>query len=178
MSKNGNKAKVTNHTATSNNKYYITTSCGYGRYIYIATDETNCKLSYIHNVGSLCRDSSNVRKEIIDAALTLCKGAVIINTTIEEVSDWIAENYDVYYYNKVPIGYNSGFQYHICIKNSVNVNAYCKKAVVRIKKAINQQELSVDSIKISKEALSNKLLEKLKLLRRKNDYVNDFINEL
>jgi hypothetical protein len=139
------------------------------RMIYVDSDPTNCKLSYIHNAGTLSYLSDEDKKQIIDFALKHCKGAVILNTTAKAVFDFIVKNYPTYYAENVPIGYNNGYQYHICFKNTVSVSNWCRKPAV-IKKD-SSGKLNITRIRTNLELI-------LKSKRRKNDYVDEFINSL
>src|SRR5690242_14988503 len=97
--------------------------------LYTSGDNTNCKLSYIHGIALLSGVSDDSKKKAINYLLTLLKGAVILNTTSEKMADFIKNNYQVYYFEKVPIGYNSTYQYHMCIMNEQRVNENCKVPV-------------------------------------------------
>ena len=140
----------------------------YGASLSLAADDSNCKLSYIHQAGNLAGVIDKERKEIIDYLLRQSKGCVILNTTQEEVYNFLRETYKTYYAHAVPIGYYDKFQYHICIKNDINPNAYCKDPVV--------EKLVADSI--DKVAIKKQLNTILKSKRRKNDYVDEFIKSL
>lgn len=147
--------------------------------MYISSDITNCKLSYIHGIGAIW--SYTQKEELIVNAikevLYYLKGAVIINTINQKISDIIFKNFDTYYYHKVPIGYGNGYQYHICIKNSSNVNGYCRKPE-------NNTDLTGRSVNISLknnndlDILASKLKEELKKRRRKTDFVDELIESL
>lgn len=140
--------------------------------LYTSNDSTNCKLSYIHGVGYLAVfEKNDDRKMIIDTVLKYLKGCVIINTTDKSVSDWISENYLTYYYQKVPIGYNNKYQYHICIKNNINTNNNCRKPVTDTDLLRKKPFLTKDKIK-------NTLLKVLKDRRRKADYIDEFLTLL
>lgn len=172
------KAGIENVTVNRNTYYRITTSTGRSVRLYYSTDDTNCKLSYIHSVGSLVGMIDNDKKEVIDTILRVSKGAVILNSTKKAITDWIAKNYEVYYYNRVPIGYSNTFQYHICIRNSIMPNPYCLKPTVKITEDINQQEVNSNNLKYNKSSIRNKLKKLLKSLRRKDDYVDSFVDSL
>lgn len=135
--------------------------------IELADDSSNCKLSYIHRVGCLNSFPDKEKKEIIDFALIYSKGCVIINTINKKVALFIKKNYPTYYYQEVPIGYYNGFQYHICIKNSINPNAYCKYPI----KEKNKKGLTKTKV----EKTLRKVLKSKKLSTR---FVNEFIREL
>lgn len=142
----------------------------------IKHDSSNCKLSYIHYLGNIQYFTIDQKKIIIDAALRLCKGCVILNTIskTESESDFIKENYDVYYYHKVPIGYYNGYQYHIAIRNSNNINSSCRKPEENTDLLIKEQPLKNDF----KTFIKEKLLLILKSKRRKSDFVDEFLNTL
>ena len=133
--------------------------------IYVDEDASNCKLSYIHGIGALSGIDDADKKLVINELLRGCKGSVVINTIRESVTDFISKNYPTYYYNKVPVGYTNGYQYHICIKNTININGTCRNP-----------EKSVGTI--DKAAIRTKLLKVLKANKRKTDYVNEFIKSL
>lgn len=95
--------------------------------ITLSGDNSNCKLSYIHEVGNLKYLSDDNKKKVLDFALEYCKGTIFINTTNKEVAEFIRDNYTCYYYYEVPIGYNDGFQYHLNIKNTIKINPNCKE---------------------------------------------------
>lgn len=141
----------------------------------VSGDVSNCKLSYIHRLGSLIGFTANQRKEIVDGVLKVCKGAVIINTTNKTVADWISKNYPTYFYNEVPIGYSNTFQYMLCIKNTIVVNANCREPLEVKPKSI---DVKIDTTALQKEVIKQKLVKVLTEKRRKGDYVDEFINSL
>lgn len=95
--------------------------------IYTAHDPTNCKLSYINGIGSIHGFVKKDKLEILNLILKDLKGSVILNTTNQRVANFIKKNYPTYYYHKVPSGYYGKYQYHICIKNTINVNNNCRE---------------------------------------------------
>lgn len=167
-----NKAKemlIENATMTDTTTYRIKkTSIDYGVNFTVSGDSTNCKLSYIHGIGSL---KGNFKEEeykaVIDTLLYRCKGTVLLNTIVKEVATFIKENYTHYYYQEVPIGYGNGYQYHILIRNDINPNRNCRNPEVK-------NPITSDF----KASIKTKLLETLKKLRRKDDYVDQFVNSL
>lgn len=145
----------------------------------VSGDGSNCKLSYIHSIGSIW-NYTNKEESIVKAikeVLYYLKGAVIINTTNQRISDMIFKNFDTYYYHKVPIGYNNGYQYHICIKNSTSISSYCRKPE-------NNTDLTGNPVNVSLKddndlnILASKLKEELKKRRRKTDFVDELIESL
>lgn len=141
----------------------------------VSGDASNCKLSYIHRLGTLISFNDNQRKEIVNFVLKVCKGAVIINTTNKVVADWISKNYPTYFYNEVPIGYGSSFQYMLCIKNTIVINANCREPLKVKPKSIG---VKIDTTALQKEVIKRKLVLILAEKRRKGDYVDEFINSL
>lgn len=143
--------------------------------IGVSSDPSNCKLSYIHRLGSLIGFKDDQRKEIVNKVLEVCKGAVIINTINKTVADWISKNYPTYFYNEVPIGYNNGFQHMLCIKNTIVTNANCRIPIEIKPKSIDTRISATD---LQKEVIKQKLVKILVEKRRKGDYVDEFINSL
>ncbi len=138
---------------------------GYGYTVYVGSDGTNCKLSYIHGAGNLVNFSAEDLKQAIEACLNQAKGCVILNTTAPAIFKFIKDNYPVYYEHAVPIGYNNGFQYHVCFKNTLKVNLNCR-------------EPNVEKPVFDKASLKQNLYTLLKTKRRKADYVEEFVNSL
>jgi len=104
--------------------------CKDDRYVltlYTSTDPSNCKLSYVNSIGSINQFLKKDKLEILNLLLKDLKGSVIFNTVNKKVADFIARNYPTYYYHKVPTGYYGKYQYHLCIKNTVTVNANCRE---------------------------------------------------
>lgn len=133
--------------------------------VYRSGDYTNCKLSYIHNIGGLQLLTEEEFKMYLDEVLKTCKGMVFMSTTSVTVKEYLNKLYQVYYCIEVPIGYNNGFQYHIGIRNPINVNAHCRIPVPK-------------SVPPSKEELRKKLTDYLTSKRRKTDIVDDVLNLL
>ncbi len=161
--------KAENSTFTNDMVYTFSElkSYSYNLGFRISGDPTNCKLSYIHGIGSLNGVKNNNEKlEILNFLLSKCKGCVIINSTIKSVIEFISDNFPTYYNVEVPIGYNKGYQYHICIKNIVNVNPNCREP----KKVLE--------VVPTREEFSTKLKAILKKYKRKDDYVEEFVNSL
>ena len=133
-----------------------------------AHDPTNCKLSYLHGLGTLglAGVSNEEKLKVINHLLCYCKGTVIINTINKELFNFIKGNFQYYYAEEVPIGYNNSYQYHICIRNLILPNSYCRQPEVKPQPTID------------KEAIKTKLLTLLKKKRRKSDYVQEFIDSL
>ena len=119
-------------------------SAKYGITLYLNSDGTNCKLSYIHGAGVLYGITDEEKKAVIDRMLLDAKGTIVINTTCKEVSQFIEKTYLTYYSHELPIGYHGGYQYHLCIKNTINTNAYCKDPV----KDTVSSDLSKEMVKI------------------------------
>lgn len=144
--------------------FIFTSKNGNSAYLTIATDPSNCKLSYIHSVGTIQRFPDEERKEAIDYLLKYCKGYVILNTIVPEVRNFLIKTYPTYYHHEVPVGYNNGFQYNICIKNTINPNGNCKDPIV--KKVQTKAELRSNLIKV------------LRKHKRKTDWVEEFLQTI
>lgn len=138
-------------------------------------DNSNCKLSYIHNIGWLkhITTKDNERKEIIDKLLEYQKGCVFINTINKDLADFINKTYPTYFYEEVPIGYNGGYQYHICIKNVIKINHYCRTPE---KKSLNKQRNNKGGH--TKTKVEKLLRTHLKQNNQSTRFVNKFIREL
>jgi hypothetical protein len=152
----------------SSYKFTEVNGSNYGVTLYLQDDATNCKLSYIHGAGILYNVSDQIKKQIIDELLKHSKGSVILNTTQKIVTDFIEKNYETYYYHSVPVGYGNAFQYHICFRNNIVINTSCRKPMIE---ATTNSEITKDKVKV-------KLMEVLKMRKRKVDYVEEFINLL
>lgn len=149
----------------------------YRIHLGVGTDPTNCKLSYIHGIGNLAVIKDNKeKKEIIEHLLKKCKGYVIINTTNKEVSDFIFKNFESYYYIKVPVGYNSGYQYNIAIRNHIIPNTHCKAPSKIINNTVTKVNNKVSNIDLNTIKTRLKIL--LRNKRRKDDYVDQFFKDL
>lgn len=149
-----------------------TESTGYGRFVIIDSDTTNCKLSYIHGAGCLSIYKDNQIKESIDILLKYCKGCVILNTTQKKIVEVIQKHYPVYYSHNVPIGYGTNYQYHICFKNTIKENSNCRGPET------NTPAFAASGKTLDIGMITNKLNEILKKKRRKNDFVDEFIKSL
>lgn len=132
----------------------------------ISTDSSNCKLSYIHNLGNLFLIKNDIeKKKIVDNILKQCKGYIIVNTIKASIKLFLEENYPIYFSEATPVGYVNTYQYIICFKNPCVYNENCRQP-------------SEKKMKITKEHIEAELRKILKSKRRKDDYVKDFINNL
>jgi hypothetical protein len=139
------------------------------RFVFsLSGDGSNCKLSYFHQAGNLSRFSEEEKKKIVDFALLRVKGCVIINTIDKEVALFFKKTYPTYYYQELPIGYNDGFQYHICIKNTMNVHYSCK----------NPQPIEEPMHGFAKTKIEKSLRTYLKANDMKTKFVNSFMTYL
>lgn len=141
--------------------------------VWISGDNSNCKLSYIHGIGSLNLLTKEELKQVVNRCLQDCKGAVYINSTNKQVISYLKELYPTYSYTEVPIGYGTGFQYHILIKNTVKVNDNCRNPTAPVTTAPQ-----IPASAISHNYVRTKLTELLKKKRRKTDIVEEFIKML
>jgi len=132
----------------------------------ISTDYSNCKLSYIHQLGNLIMVKDDVeKKKVVNAILRRCKGYVIVNTIRPQVKQFLEENYPIYFSEATPVGYANTDQYIVCFKNPLVQNKNCRKPYER-------------KTKLSREHIEAELRKILKSKRRKDDYVKDFIESL
>lgn len=141
--------------------------------LWLSSDGTNCKLSYIHGIGSFAMLTKEELKQVVDRCLQDCKGAVYINSVSKEVISKLRELYPVYSYTEVPIGYNNGFQYHILIKNTVVININCKDPYVP-----TATKATLPTSPIPHDYIRTMLTTLLKKKRRKTDIVDEFIKML
>lgn len=116
-------------------------------------------------MGALADFSEEEIKEAIKILFTSThvKGAVIINTISKKIATILKENFQVYYYQEVPIGYNNGYQYHICLRNHIYTNSSCKVP-----------EKFIDG-KLNKDDLKEKLKVLYKKKKRKADIIDDIL---
>jgi hypothetical protein len=113
---------------------YEVTNYGFNTYISkrlidYGSDISNCKLSYLHNLGPIYQlfgFDDVVMKTIIDYLLNYMKGFIITTTINERFAEFLEKTYPTYYNNKVPVGYSGGYQYHVCFKNIINKNYSCR----------------------------------------------------
>lgn len=107
------------------------------------------------NIGKISYFTNEEKIEIINFTLKYSKGCVFINTINKVVALFICENYPTYYFHEVPIGYYSGFQYHLCIQNTVNKNDNCKTPSKENNKVIIQEKI------VEKVVVEEKIVEKI-----------------
>jgi hypothetical protein len=90
----------------------------------IIDSQSNCKLSYLENVGMFLDSLDNEdKKKMFDKVLNNCRISVFLTTSEVEYKDFFLKNYEIISYSEVAIGYKQyqkPFQYHILIKNTLS----------------------------------------------------------
>ena len=138
----------------------------------IVSSPSNCKLSYIENVGSLyasCTGTESEKVEKIKRFLSEAKIVVSFNIIHNTLVDFFKKNFELYSCVQIPVGYSGGYQYHIIIKN--DNSAYGNKSYLRPVEKMAEKAPSLDRIE-------EVLTKTLKAKRRKIDIVKDVINSL
>lgn len=135
----------------------------------VVHESSNCKFSFVENIGGLWEASrSRNEKEKIQMFKDFLKqGRIVVsvNTTNDAIKEFILNNFEVYGYNKVPVGYYNGFQHHILIKN--NDSGYANKVYLRpVEKTVKIKNPTIDQ-------LEEVLTKILKAKRRKTDIVKE-----
>ncbi len=100
-------------TATNTGKLYIVNK----NKLYAFNHSSNCKMSTIEGICALGLLPSKATKAEFDKMLMELRAVVFIHTINEPLAKFIESNYETYYSEKVPIGYGTGNQYHILIRN-------------------------------------------------------------
>lgn len=98
----------------------IKTDNGHHYNIAVTVSTTNCKLAVLEgivgNFGGLTEDE---RKEVMKQMMPLLTPRnLLITVNDRKLWEWFKDNYTHYYANVVPIGYGTGDQHHILIKNN------------------------------------------------------------
>lgn len=132
-------------------------------------ESSNCKFSFVESINGLWAASyKKDEKEKIQTFKNFLKqGRIVVsvNTTDNAIKEFILKNFEVYGYNKVPVGYNNGFQHHILIKN--NDSGYANKMYLRpVEKTVKIKNPTMDQ-------LEEVLTKTLKAKRRKTDIVKE-----
>ncbi len=116
----------------------------FGKYSYVDIyhSSSNCKLTTIEYIYNIFSEQQHF-KEYFDEVLKKCRICTYLNTNQDHYAEWILKNYEVYSYNKIPVGYNDGYQYHIIIRNTIGIQnsnmrptEFKKKEVRKSKKAL------------------------------------------
>lgn len=80
----------------------------------------NCKVGIIEYCAGIFQATPEFWKARLDLILSRLHIAVYLNTNNEAFAKWLQENYELYTYSEVPIGYGGKFQYHIVIRNMMS----------------------------------------------------------
>jgi len=125
---------------------------------------SNCKFSmidYIHN--SYSRNKEEMRANI-NSLLKRSRLAVLIQTTSLDIVTFLQENYEIYSLVRLPIGYSSGYQYHITLRNKLTRDSNFNYA--RSSKGISIKDV---------DSLDKEIIQIFKDKRRKVDIVPEII---
>lgn len=133
--------------ATYNNQIIIEVDTQRKYHINFTNNTSNCKLATIENAGGFLGISDEkLRKQIIDKILSSISGRnIFIHITDEKSFNWLRDNYVHYYAVKVPVGYGTGNQYHILLKNKADSRPPFK--YVEASEVINKKSLTDKEVK-------------------------------
>lgn len=101
----------------------------------------NCKLTIIENLSFIysfnnAYNTDELLKERFETIFKKCAITIHTNIIDKKLRDYILNNFELYSYEEIPIGYNNGMQYHFLIKNPYIFNQYEKRFVDKNKKNI------------------------------------------
>lgn len=132
---------------------------------------SNCKLTSIEAINAIYHASAPLTKEEKVAKFKrffkTCRQVISINTIDLNIRDFLKENFEVYSYSEVPVGYKGGYQYHFLIRNTEGTNAYLRPLENKVFK---------ENSKINMEAILKNVL-KNKGKKRKADIIKEIVNK-
>lgn len=134
--------------------------------VTVTNSRSNCKLTYLDNVGQLHLVDLTTLKNFFKNLRIV----VSFNTTNISVVNFFKKNFELYNVAKIPVGYGGGYQYHILVKN-VDSTAANKIYLRDMKK--EKPSKGLDLVKI--EEIMTKTL---KAKRRKTDIVKEVLDNL
>lgn len=94
-----------------------------GGYVSFYPVPGNCKMGFIDSVGGINIGTDEQKKAKLDYVLTRSEIIVYLNTHMQDYAEFIKNNYELYAYNEVPVGYGNGYQYHIIIRNTLSTRS-------------------------------------------------------
>lgn len=137
----------------------------------------NCKHSIIDSIGSIMSpyndDSDEKIVEKLKYVFSKLRIVVTLNTISDRLSKIILKNFELYGYNKVPAGYDNGFQHHFIISNAFAKAGQDYRRETTFK--FNEENVV---LKNSKEQLKAVITKVFKAKRRKIDIVDDILKEI
>ncbi len=139
---------------------------------YLINNNSNCKLSMLDYISSIVatHDVENSIKRL-NEVLKLAKLVVYVNTSKEDIRDFLHTHFDIYESVQIPCGYNNGYQYHIFLRNTTGV--YQRKENMRpsefknrlttqkVGQILKKTAFSKNYRKLSKKAITANILAKL-----------------
>lgn len=135
--------------------------------IYFYNDMNNCKLSILSGIETYFGGGQSIKeyKENFDHILKQCNIIISLNTRVKKLKDWILNNYQIYFCEEVPIGYDSNpIQYHIIIKNPF--------------KKDNKYLRDKETVEVIEKSKVMEVFTKANKKRLRKDIVETFIEEL
>lgn len=153
--------------------------------IPIEYDRSNCKLSLIKTCGMMLINKKEGGKYIIDeryrrvpdvectcrtikTVLSVCRIVTFLNTIDVRLKDIILDNFDIYGYSAIPVGYGGGYQYHIHIRNPYGI----ANANMRPSEYIPKGDA------VPRTKIGESITTVLKKHRRKTDIVDEILKQL
>jgi hypothetical protein len=131
----------------------------------------NCKMSFIDAVASLLIGTNEQKKAKMDHVLSKCHIIVSLNTNDANLANWIKENYELYAFNKVPVGYNAyqrgQYQYHFIIRNT--------HSRASNKQYLREIEKSAEPVIADRKGALATITNFLKKRRRKTDVAEEIV---
>lgn len=134
----------------------------YTSYIDYMMSLSNCKLAVVDYCNNLA-DYADV-KTVKELFARIPAAALYITLTNTKTLKFLMENFDCYINERVPIGYNNGFQYHLVIRNITDNRA--RPLIANSKHTLNKENIKEAIVKI------------LKKYRRKTDIVDEILAEI
>lgn len=117
---------------------------------------SNCKLTYFEYVGTVLQYPDKA-KALFDEELKKARCIVFCSVIDKTYADWITSNYETYYCNLVPVGYDYSGKpestYHILIKNKLSTTGQNQYLRDLPKSEEVSPEVIVKDSKITQEAL-------------------------
>jgi len=134
---------------------------GYTSYIDYMMSLSNCKLAILEYCNNLA-DYTDV-KTVKELFAKIPAAALYITLTNTKTLKFLMDNFDCYINERVPIGYNNGFQYHLVIRNVTDNRA---RPLISKRMSSNKDNIRKAILKIQKK------------YKRKTDIVDEILDEL
>lgn len=136
----------------------------------IYNDSSNCKLTYAQGVGIYMRSEllDRFKKKVLEKSRQM----VLITVIYDYQLNFLKQNFQLYYAQKVPTGYNGGFQYHVCIRNTHRFGEDGTNANMR---PLIKNTNMLDDSDIEENTIEESLEKLFKEKRRKKDIIKDIL---